>query len=189
MKLRQNSQTRLYVSTGAICATALLGGCVPRSAITPDMVELGNIRASHVIPKSSPRQMVKAFDSYCMAPSPAASKAALRKDDYVQTKDTGNGVETFVVDDRKPAVMLVQSKRKTGCAIVVEARTGQTNRVLDYVNATFPKARALAPSSIGKKTEHAWIAQDGTGAVLFTQRSESLVGAPTYLFGVSRPGS
>lgn len=161
-----------------------LAACAP-APDTPEAFELANIRPGNVVPKSSPAQMVAAFETYCLAATPAQARAALRRGDYVQVaRPTGAQFDFYVVDDRKPAVALHDGAAGSFCATTAEARTGQSNRVEDFVAARFAGARPVDPGRIGPGVERAW--QTAGGDILYTRRSGPGPGRTSFTFAIWR---
>ncbi|MCC6304991.1 MAG: hypothetical protein IT545_07320 [Rhodobacteraceae bacterium] len=152
-----------------LALAAALAGCGFGDA-TPEMLEFENMDPENLVPKSSPAQFVAAFERYCLdQPSAAATAASLRATDYVEVpRRGGSGLRSFVVDDRRPAVILADDGR--ACGMAAESRTGQTARLRAMVARRFPAARALDPARIGANTEAAWAVADGKGAIVFVQR-------------------
>lgn len=143
--------------------------------------EFANIAPWNVVPKSSPSKITEAFGDICLADTLADRQRALRQADYIPTRDTGRGVRTYVADTKRPAVML---QGTTGCAVAAQARTGQTNRFIDFVAVTFPTARAVDPATIGPRVEHAWITDDRD--VIWLERQGPRVAPPRVIFAIKR---
>lgn len=167
----------------AIVLALALTACTQTA--TPDMLELRNIRQDNIIPKSTPSTFVSTFKTFCMAFNGdlAAMDRRLRAADYVPLPRNNRGVRTYLVDTRRPAVMLTD----TGCVVAAASRTGQTERVQSFVSAEFPDAVAFPAEGWGKDAEQAWILPSRGKAVLFTLRQ---IGAPEgsrYGFGIIFP--
>ena len=167
--------------------TALLASCGTGPTAGPGAIELANIRPWNIVPKSSPRQLITAFRRYCLADTQTQARAALRSSDYVKTRNRGGGIETYVVDDRKPAVMLTRNAGGSGCAVVAAARTGQNNRFADFVVAEFPKVVPVDPRRISARTENAWLAAGPSGGILYVQRQGPRHAPTQVIFGIWRP--
>lgn len=166
-----------------------LAGCQTPATSSPELIELSNIRPSHIVPKSSPAQLVTAFRRYCLAGSLAAARQALRKSDYIQKpRRAGAAVDSYVVDDRRPAVMLSGTADRFNCVVLAQARTGQTSRIEDFVDTEFPKAAETDPGRIGARTERAWLAGGRTGGIIYTRRAGPRITPQYLMFGILRPG-
>jgi hypothetical protein len=142
---------------------ALLAGCVspvPGPGAGPDAFELANMRPSNVVPKTSPARLVASFETICLdgPADPGRAAAALRAQDYVETR-SGGLTRAFVVDDSRPAVLLGRDGRS--CAVAAQARTGQTERIRALVARRFVRAQALDPARISPHSESAWSTGDG----------------------------
>lgn len=150
-----------------ITATALLLLAACGGPVTPDQAELSNIKRSHLVPKSSPAQMIKAFDRFCVdGPSDLAqADAQLRAASYVPMPARDRGVRAYVVDDKRPAV--ARSARM--CMVQVKARTGQTDKVQRYMRKTFVEAQPIDPAPLGRGIEQAWRVSDAQ--LIATRRS------------------
>ncbi|MCC0076268.1 MAG: hypothetical protein H6898_06725 [Rhodobacter sp.] len=131
---------------------AALGGCVMPQARTvtsdsAEVLEFANMRASNRVPKSTGTALVGAFERFCLdsGRDPAAIGAALRRADYVAAPgQSGDSATAYVVDDRRPMVQVSDDGRF--CAVVAEARTGQSARIQRLVNRRFPDAQPVEPS-------------------------------------------
>lgn len=152
----------------ALAAAGMLAGCAGGGAGGPEGFELANIAESNIVPKSSPAQFVGAFARFCLDTAEADRPAALRGADYVPFAPVraASRVRTFVVDDRRPAVMLWGGGN---CAVAAEARTGQSARTARLIAERFPAARPVDPARIGPSIEAAWLSRPG-GPVLATFR-------------------
>lgn len=149
----------------ALPALALLAAC-SNAAPTPDRLELATIPRWREVPKSTPAQLVTAFDRFCVegAPGMAAQDARLRAAGYVpKVRATAHRPALYVVDDRRPAVAV--SDRI--CAVRAIARTGQRERVNRYVAQTYPTARPLARDGLSRDVEQAWAT--GSGIIATTR--------------------
>lgn len=131
---------------------AVLAAC--GGPITPDQAELANIRRSHLVPKSSPNQMIRAFDRFCIngPADPAQADVQLRAASYVPVPARQRGTRAYVVDDKRPAV--ARSARM--CMVQVKARTGQADKMQRYIAKNFPDAQPLDPAPLGRGIEQAW---------------------------------
>lgn len=166
----------------------VLSGCVAASPSSPELIELSNIKPSHIVPKSSPAQLVSAFRRYCLADTLDDARQALRKDDYIQKPRRGrSAVHSYVVDSRKPAVLLSGEAERFNCAVLAEARTGQTSRIEDFVTAGFPKLAEADPARLGPRTERAWLAAGANGGIVFTKRAGPRITPQYLMFGILRP--
>jgi len=70
------------------------------------------------------------------------------------------------------------------CSVSAQARTGQFNRVQDFVAKNYPNARPANPSSIGETADNVWQIAKNPGAFLFTQHGELADAAPYLMFGI-----
>lgn len=167
------------------CAAALaLGGCAS-AAGTPERLELANMNPGNVVPKSSPAQLVAAFERFCLDTDAAAAPAALRRSDYVEVpRRTGGMVRSFVVDDRRPAVMLSDAGR--ACAVAAASRTGQTERLRGMITRRFPGATPVDPARIGAQTEQAWVVPGARGGIVFVQRLTAPAQPSRLILGIQR---
>lgn len=155
------------------CAT-IFAGCSPE-APTADRLELATIWPGNVIPKSTPRELVTAFDAVCVkTKDPAAQENALRNAGYVPTNTTrGKARQVFVSDNRAPAIAISRDM----CIARATARTGQSNAVGRYVAATFPDARPLDSDDFSVDVEQAW---DVGGSILATARNRWVGNRSSY---------
>lgn len=146
---------------GAVVLTACSG------AVTSDQAELSNIAPWHMVPKSSPAQLVSAFDTHCVNGPTSLSEAdkTLRKAGYVSLPARQRGVRAYMVDDKRPAV--ARSARM--CMVQAEARTGQTDRVNRYVKRKLRGAQPIDPAPLGRSIEQAWRVSDAQ--LIATRRS------------------
>ena len=162
-----------------------LAGCAGGLGDPATRAELGNIRLSNVVPKSSPKSMIAAFERYCLDTGGDAARAgaALRASDYVEVPERGSdGLRSWVVDDRRPAVMVGHGVQSGACAVAVSPRTGQTEAVQRLVADRLGGARGLSPDRVGRGVEQAWATADG--AVVFTRRGRLPDTEPYYMLGV-----
>lgn len=146
-----------------------LSGCL---ASTADEVELSNMRLWNAIPKSTANQFVTAFADLCAAPikSGAAFEATLRAADYVPTgRPDARGTQVFLVDDRRPAIMVRDTTGVRACGVAARARTGQRQRVNDDISTIFPGAREV-PADRVEGAEQVWLDTRAPGRVIFTSR-------------------
>ncbi|MFN3644479.1 MAG: hypothetical protein ACK4TB_16335 [Gemmobacter sp.] len=138
---------------------------------------------ANVIPKSSPAQLVATFERYCL--DTAAPAAALKRADYVAVpRRAGSTIASFVVDDRRPAVMLSDDGR--ACAVAVASRSGQTERLRAMVARRFPGARPVDPARIGQQTEQAWAIPGAAGGIVFVQRLTAPAQPSQLILGIQR---
>lgn len=161
-----------------------VAGCIAGDT-TPETLELANMNPANVIPKSSPAQLVAGFERYCLDTAPAAVPAALRGSDYVEVpRRAGGRVRSFVVDDRRPAVMLSDDGR--ACAVAAASRTGQTERLRAMVARRFPGAVPVDPARIGSRTEQAWAVPGAAGGIVFVQRLTAPAQPSRLILGFQR---
>ena len=137
---------------------ALMAGCVspvPGPGAGADAFELANLRPAHAIPRTAPTRLIATFETTCLdgPQDPDRAAAALRAQDYVETRSRGQ-TRGFVVDDSRPAVLLGRDGRS--CAVAAKARTGQSERIRAMVARRFPGASALDPARAGPRSERAW---------------------------------
>ncbi|MEM9438220.1 MAG: hypothetical protein AAGA15_14375 [Pseudomonadota bacterium] len=166
-KLRRAS--RGTSTLGLLLATLALTACSEALTTNPDLAELQNIDRDRAIPKATPARLVNTFREVCVeGPAAYEAKEALLRDlSYVPARPLDDGAsQLFVVDDRRPAVVLTQSM----CMAVAEARTGQSERFEDYVAATFPAARPLDPASFDRNIEKAWQVSTPAPGIVASQR-------------------
>ena len=174
---------------GRVAATLALGalttGCV-QGDTQADRAELRNIRPWNVVPLSSPSQLERGFDQFCVtAPnSRKGQEAKLRKAGYVPTR-ARNAVDAqvFLIDTRMPAIFV--SDRM--CMARARARTGQTARIQGYVDATFPKATPVDASAFASDIEQAWQVETPSRAIIATQRSQDANGESVFAVIQFRP--
>jgi hypothetical protein len=179
-----------------VVAGGMLAGCGMSNAahqpaspvpVTPEVLELANMRFSNVVPKSSPAALVQTFERFCLGPqrSVAEVKAALRAADFVEVPSVQpNGVTSFVVDDRRPMVLLGDDGQL--CAVGAQSRTGQTARIQSMINRRFPQAQALNPATVSKNTEYAVRTAGSDGDTIFLQRIAPFVMQSRLILGIRR---
>ena len=151
-----------------------------------DQAELANIKPSNIVPKSSPSQLVKVFDQFCTdAPRRHSEhEAALRNASYVPKQPRQiSAPQVFLVDDLRPAVAVSD----TVCMVQARSRTGQTERVADYVAARFANAKPLDPAPLGHHIERAWSVSLPDAAVIATERRLTLDGVTSFSVILFRP--
>ncbi|MFK7875999.1 MAG: hypothetical protein AB8B71_09505 [Paracoccaceae bacterium] len=158
-----------------LIAGLTLSGCastLPGS----DRAELGNISRSNIVPKSTPTALLVGFHDFCVnaPPTRAAKEDHLRSAAYVPTSPKTADLQVFLSDDARPAIAISD----TMCLAQARSRTGQTQRVQDYVAKTFPDARALDVTKIDTELEQAWVT--ATPAIIATQRTNSINNTPDY---------
>lgn len=147
-----------------LATTCVLAGCDVPAAI-PNRAELLNFRPSHIVPKTSPTAFVTAFRRYCLAGDSATAQGRLRADDYIPTRAFGRD-DVYVVDDRKPMVMITDD----GCAIRAASRAGQTNAVADFLATQ--AAEPVDPARTGAPgAESAWLLSDPAPALVLQTRT------------------
>ncbi|MGX9356569.1 hypothetical protein ACS3SW_15810 [Roseobacteraceae bacterium S113] len=156
-------------------ASLALTACGPE--IRPDRAELVNMRFSNQVPKSSPAQLVGAFDRHCIngENTREAQEAELRAASYVP-RPTKNDVQLFLVDNRRPAVALTDRI----CMVKARSRTGQTERFTNYVAETFPDATPLDKSTFSTRLENAWAVRDPAPGIIATERRVDRGNETTY---------
>ncbi|MCV2888051.1 hypothetical protein [Ruegeria aquimaris] len=162
-----------------------VSGCVQQGT-GPDAAELRNIAPWNIVPKSSPAQLVTAFRQFCVeAPaSRSAQEGKLRNASYVPTAPrNGNKPQVFLVDDRRPAIVVSD----TTCMARAYARTGQTEKMNDYVASAFPDARPVSPDSLPKTFEQAWSVNLPDAAIIATERVNDLGNSSGYGLILHRP--
>ena len=167
------------IRCGVAAATlAGLSACdVP--ATTSDTYELANIDPRNVIPKSTPKAFVAAFEKYCLdeGPNTAAIERALRSTDYVRVPGN-SALRSWVVDDKRPAVVVAANG--LSCAVAAQARTGQTERVREMVSSRFPGAIAVPANMKPAGMESLWLVDADKNVFVFTKR-RTPVGEPSQL--------
>lgn len=129
--------------------------------------------------------MVSAFKTICLAKNSDEQQKRLQRAGYLKTRETGRGVRTYVVDNRKPAVMLRETNGAKACAIGAEARTGQSQALRALVVSEFPDATPIDARNISNSAEAAWATPNG--AVLYLDRHGPKVAPPRLIFAISRP--
>ena len=170
MAPKNTSQTRALALSFATMAAVLISGCSPDN-LGPDELEFANIRTDRIVPRSSPKALIAAFDSYCVS-APREREAAdrlLRSADYVPVRKYGRkGVRVYVVDDRRPAI----ARSSAMCIARARSRTGQTYALQEYVMDKFPDARPMDPESLPKDIEQAWTVSNPPAIVASQRRIE-----------------
>jgi len=154
-----------------------MSSCGPATPVEPTVFELANINPANIVPKTSPAALVRAFDAFCVdrIDAPDSIPKALIAADYVAVPGAGGArPAVFVVDDRRPLVMLTRGPATDGCAVAAEPRTGQSQRVQTYVATRFPDAVQVDPARVGPTAEAAWYLRDRQ-ATIFVLRE----GAPS----------
>lgn len=165
---------RQIAGTGALVAALSLAACKP--TLTSDEYELRNIKPSNIVPKSSPKALVSAFERFCLdAGNRSDIRATLRASDYVPVPDKVGTHQVWLVDDLRPAVLL----NDTDCMVMAQSRTGQTERVKAVVAKRFPQARPVA----GSNFESLW-SQDRT--LIFTRRVTPNAAPSQFMLGISQ---
>ena len=153
-----------------LACVALAGaGCSEAVTTDPDQAELRNIYHVYGVPKSSPSQLVNTFSAVCVdGPASRADKEETLRDlSYVPVREWVPGEsQLFVVDDRRPAVVLTQKM----CMALAEARTGQSERFEDYVESSFKGARPLNAESFARNIERAWQVDAPRPGIVASQR-------------------
>ncbi|MEO0370734.1 MAG: hypothetical protein AAF231_04680 [Pseudomonadota bacterium] len=144
-------------------------------APSADRLELATIWPGNVIPKSTPRELVSAFDAVCVKTNgPATQETALRNAGYVPTNTTRGDVrQVFVIDNRAPAIAISD----TMCIARATARTGQSNAVARYVTDTFPSAKPMNREDFSVDIEQAWAIP---GGILATARNRWVGNRSSY---------
>ena len=182
--MRGWANMRVVRAMSALAAAIGLSACMSQPP-TSDAYELANIYADNVVPKSTPARFVAAFERYCLDHDGTGLDAILRADDYVPVpRRAGAKVQSWVVDDRRPAVMLLDDR--AGCSVAAEARTGQTTEVQALVARRYPGARSLDPTDVGRNVEQAWAVPGEPGVILFTQRIGTPHTPSRLILGISR---
>ena len=176
---------RQTICVTVLAAFTVTSACAIGGGVTPSMFELANIWQYNIIPKSSPRSLVTAFDRYCVGYADRLStvRPALLDADYVLVPTTRQpALDTYVVDDRRPMVMV--APQAASCAVAAESRTGQSHRATTYVADRFANAREIPPADIGPNVERAWLTQDANPLVVFTMRQGPPSGPATFMIGL-----
>lgn len=157
------------------------------SALGPDRAELANLSKWNAVPKSTPSAFVQTFDQVCVktAPSLADLDASLRQANYVPAdKSAASGTVLYLVDDRRPAIAVSD----TMCLAQALSRTGQAERVREYVAQNFPNAQQMNPKSFKTEIEHAWSVDTPFPGILATQRRINIDATTGYALIYFRPG-
>jgi hypothetical protein len=171
-------------AVAAVVAISALSACMG-AAPSPETYELANIYGDNVVPKSTPARFVAAFERYCLDHDGSGLDAVLRADDYVPVPRRADAkVQSWVVDDRRPAVMLLDGN--SGCSVAAETRTGQTAEVQSLIARRYPDAAPLDPTDVGRNVEQAWAVPGEPGVILFTQRIGTPHTPSRLILGISR---
>jgi hypothetical protein len=147
---------------GPILAAAglslLLTACGP-GAPGPDAAELRETWGPNYVPRSSAAAFVGVFDSVCSEAAADARELRARQLGYVpaQAPREGGAARLFVVDDRRPALRLGTRL----CMVEAISRTGQTQRVRDYVGAAHSDAQPVGAPPTGQQVEQMWLLPEG----------------------------
>lgn len=169
----------------ALLAAMTLCAC-DTDGVSPDAAELANIGNRNVVPKSTPAAFVSAFNQFCVTGERdvQSREMRLRRAGYVSAiSRPDNGIELFLVDDRRPAVVLSD----TMCLVQAVSRTGQTERARRYIADTFPDARRLDTDQFEKEVEDAWrVASD---AIVTTLRTKEPTPTSRYALVYFTPAS
>ena len=177
----------------SLCGTLaflLITACAVSGTRSADGYELANMDIENIVPKSTAKAFVTAFENFCLpgVDDPASLPARLRAADYVEVPARGNRMfRFFVVDDRRPAVGFSVTKAGVFCGVSAESRTGQTSRVEVSVAANFPSARPMDPASVSQDAEQAWTAGDGSGMTIFTLRFTHAAPPAKLTYAVFKP--
>ncbi|WP_323035495.1 hypothetical protein [Pararhodobacter sp.] len=172
----QSAATDVALSAARLGFVAMgLAGCmaapepttpaVPVGMPTHEQYEYANLRPSNIVPKSSPAALVTAFERFCLDGGRDVSLVSqrLRRADYVAApRDADSEVMAFVVDDRRPMVLLSRDGRY--CAVAAESRTGQTARITAMLARRFPGARPVDNRSEAAGVPVAGITVQTTGS-------------------------
>ncbi|WP_222869528.1 hypothetical protein ROLI_007860 [Roseobacter fucihabitans] len=163
-----------------------LVSCGPSGISPADTAELRNMWRANMVPKSTPYELVRAFDRFCTnGPRDAdAAETKLRDAGYVPLPRKARGVTAYVIDNRNPAVAVSTDT----CLIQADSRSGQTRDFQNYVAKTYPKARAIDPKPLGKNIEQAWSVLSNPPAIIATERTESF-GWYRYALILYHPGA
>ncbi|MDP4033006.1 MAG: hypothetical protein Q8P60_09200 [Pseudorhodobacter sp.] len=175
------------VLVAACAAPQTEAATAQRQVVAPEVYELANMRPGNVVPKSSPTALVGAFTKYCLNGShdPANVATRLRSVDYVVVPQVGaTGISAYVVDDRRPMVMVSNDGRT--CAVGAKSRTGQTARIQNMIAQRFPAATAIDPAHVSPNTELALQAPGADGGVIFLQRLAPTISHSRLILGIWR---
>lgn len=170
-------------------ALAALSACASAGDTPYDTFELANIRPSNVIPKSSPASLVGTFRKHCLANlgDGDATARSLVAADYVENRRARTATARgFVVDDRRPAVMVSDGPDMFFCSVIAESRTGQTTRSRSFVAQAFPGAREVDPKPYGRDKEAVWIVSQAPATLVFLSRSGSPSTPATFALTIGR---
>ena len=163
----------------AACA-ALLAACTP--TLTADQIELNNLDPRNAVPKSSPTQLITALRQYCLEPTPEeATVAKLRSAGYVEKPTSAGAPRLFLVDDRRPAVVL--SEQAGICLVGFEARTGQTEALRRFAAEIYGTEKGI---SMNEGRIEAWAKDDEP--IFLIRRAELSSQAYAGFLRGSRPG-
>ena len=174
--------------SAALWAILLLSACAgPRSA---EEFEVANMHPANFVPKSSPASFVGTFERHCLdrMDAPKTIGPSLLAADYVRAppRFTG-GREIFVVDDRRPSVMLASTPTGTFCGVLASSRTGQTARARRLVAARFPEAVPVEAPALAPGMEAAWrVGSDGR-TLVFLRRQGVPVSPASLTLAAMRP--
>lgn len=108
--------------------------------------ELSNMPEFFMVPPTRPAALVASFRRYCVeTPDDIAARSAmLRAADYVPMGGWTDGKRSFVVQDRRPMVILSESGRL--CAVRAKARSGQDSAIRREIAGAYPDARVMPAS-------------------------------------------
>lgn len=168
----------------AMMGLAMVSACT--SAVNPHQAaEVENIRASNVIPKTTPKAMIAGFRRYCHdnIRDLTILPAKLNADDYVEIKAPG-AFRTFIVDTKQPAVSFKNDSKAAHCFVAAEARTGQDNAVDRFVAANLPNARAIDPATSDFPVDKAWLLPGLAPTLIYLRRFGSIHGTPRVALGI-----
>ena len=169
-------------------AASLLSACAgPWSA---EEFEVANMRPSNLVPKSSPASFAGTFERHCLdrLDAPETIGPSLLAADYILAPGARRaGHELYVVDDRRPSVMVAPTPAGTFCGVIVSSRTGQTARARGLVARRFPGASPLDASALEPGTEAAWrVGPDGRTLLVLKRRGVPASPASLILAAVRR---
>lgn len=176
----------------AALAVSLLGAC--GGPWTAEDFEVANMRPSNLVPKSSPRSFVATFERHCLdrLEAPPTIGPSLLAADFVRAPDgrgarMGPGRELYVVDDRRPSVMLERSPGKTFCGVTAASRTGQTARARRAMAAR-PDAVPVSAAAPGPRMEAAWRLWPDGRTLVFLQRRGTPATPASLILAAVREG-
>ena len=170
---------------GGLAVVMALGAC-SADPLDSDTLELATMRDSNIIPKSSPGQLRRVFDRFCVkgTGNPDALDTQLRAASYVPMRRGQTAAartsRLYVVDDRRPAVIV--SDRI--CGVRAISRTGQTEEINSYITNAFPKARPMATDRLNRDVEQAWQIDDG---IIATTRNRWIGNRSAFTVLLFRP--